>query len=182
MEGIDTKLKNAQIAGFIFTVVFGTALHFVYEWSGGNPIVGVVGPVNESVWEHMKLQLVPMLIFGIVEYFLYGKKLPNFIQVRFLSILLGMALTIVVFYTYSGIIGREFLIVDILLFIASVYVAYRFSYKMLQTDKYSSPSSKGLAIIGIIVLLICVVIFTFAPPHINLFLDPSTGTYGIPLK
>lgn len=176
------KLKKSQIAGFIFTVVFGTALHFVYEWSGENPIVGVIGAANESVWEHLKLLLVPMLIFSIAEYFWYGKKYPNFIQIRFLSILLGMAVTIVAFYTYSGIIGREFLIVDILLFIASVYVAYSFSYKMLQTDKYSSSSSKGLAIIGIFVLLVCVVIFTFSPPHINLFLDPSSGTFGIPLK
>ena len=176
------KLKKSQIVGFIFTVIFGTALHFAYEWSGRSPIVGVFGAVNESVWEHLKLLYVPMLLFGIAEYFLYGKKLPNFVQIRFLSILLGMAIIIVGFYTYTGIIGSHFLIVDIVLFILAVYVSYRYSYKMLRTDKFTSSFTKGLAIMGLLFLVACAIVFTFAPPHIKLFIDPLSGTYGIPYK
>ncbi len=176
------KLKKAHIAGFVFSVLIGTALHFLYEWSGGVSIVGVFSAVNESVWEHLKLIFVPMIVFGIIEYFVYGRKLENFLLVRLLSILLGMAVTVVTFYTYSGIIGTEFLPIDIFIFIASVYVAYRFSYKLLQTDKFTSSCSKGMAILGLLLLVACAVVFTFAPPHINLFLDPTSGTYGIPVK
>lgn len=172
------KLKKSQIAGFIFTTVIGTALHFAYEWAGGSPIVGVFSAVNESVWEHLKLLFVPMLVFGIVEYFWYGKKLENFIPVRFLSILLGMAIIVVGFYTYTGIIGSHFLIVDVLLFIISVYAAYRYSYKMLQTEKFTSSFSKGLAIVGLLFLMACFAAFTFAPPHLQLFLDQTSGAYG----
>ena len=35
-------------------VIAGTLLHFVYGWSGRNLLVGLVSPVNESVWEHTK--------------------------------------------------------------------------------------------------------------------------------
>ncbi|NCC88408.1 MAG: hypothetical protein EOM05_11210 [Clostridia bacterium] len=176
------KLGKIQLAGFIFTVVVGTALHFIYEWSGENVVAAVFGAVNESVWEHLKLIIVPMLIFGIIEYFLYGRKLKNFVQVRFLSILLGMAIIVIGHYTYSGIIGKNYFIVDILLFLSAVCAAYSFSYKTLRTEKFSTSLSKELAIFGILFLIVCVIIFTFVPPQIQLFLDPSTGSYGIPAK
>ena len=173
------KYKKSQIAGFVFTVVIGTLLHFVYEWSGEKSIVGLFGAVNESTWEHLKLLFVPMTIFGIFEYFSYGNKLENFLPIRFLSILLGMAVIVVGYYTYTGIIGQDYLLVNILLFVLAVYAAYRFSYKRLGTHKYTSKFSKGLAIMGMLFLAACFVTFTFAPPNLQLFLDPSSGAYGI---
>ena len=174
--------KKLQTAGFVFTVVAGTLLHFIYEWSGENALVGAFSAVNESLWEHLKMLAIPMLLFGIAEYFIYGRKKGNFIAVRFISILLGMAVIISVFYTYSGILGRKFLAVDILLFIFAVYVAYRFSNRMLQTDRFSSELAKGLALAGIFLLLTCFALFSFVPPRIGIFRDSTTGAYGITPK
>ena len=42
-----------QLGGFAFTAVFGTALHFLFDWSGKNTVVGLFSAVNESIWEHM---------------------------------------------------------------------------------------------------------------------------------
>ena len=173
------KLKNIQIAGFIFTVVVGTLLHFTYEWSGGNALVGVFSAVNESVWEHLKLLSVPMLLFGIVEYFLYGKNKDNFIPVRLLSILLGMLIIVTVFYTYSGILGKHIPIVDILLFVAATFISYRYSYRLLRTDKFDSKLAGAFAVLGVILLILCIIVFTFAPPHIGLFQDPNSCGFGI---
>ncbi|PKM74187.1 MAG: hypothetical protein CVU91_03845 [Firmicutes bacterium HGW-Firmicutes-16] len=172
------KLKNTQIVGFIITIVIGTALHFTYKWSGENAIVGAFSAVNESVWEHLKLLSVPMLLLGVAEYFIYGRKKDNFVPVRLLSILLGMALIITVFYTYSGIIGEHIPIVDIILFFVAAFVSYRYSYKMLQTNKYTSRFSRTLAILGVILLIACIIIFTFVSPHLGLFRDPISGAFG----
>ena len=173
------KLKNTLIAGFIFTVVLGTLLHFTYEWSGGNAIVGVFSAVNESVLEHLKLLVVPMLLFGIIEYFIYGKNKDNFVPVRLLSILLGMLLIVTVFYTYSGILGKHVPVIDILLFVVATFISYRYSYKMLQTDKYDSKLAGALAVLGVVLLALCIIVFTFAPPHIGLFQDPVSGGFGV---
>ena len=176
------KLKNAQIVGFIITVVIGTALHFTYERAGKNAFVGAFSAVNESVWEHLKLLSVPILLLGIVEYFIYGRKKDNFIPVRLLSILLGMTFIVTVFYTYSGIIGEHVPIVDILLFFVAAFVSYRYCYKLLQTERYTSKLSRGLAIFGVILLVACIIIFTFTPPHIGLFRDPISGAFGTALS
>ena len=163
----------------MFTALFGTLLHFVYEWSGGNPLAGLFSAVNESVWEHLKLIAVPMLLFGIYEYFAYGRKQRNFVPIRVLSILLGMALIVTVFYTYSGILGRNCTLIDILLFYAAVFAAYRFSAKLLRTERFSSETARVLAVVGLLILIASFALFTFNPPQLGLFRDPTTGMFGV---
>ena len=53
--------------GLVFTlaVLGGAALHFLYDvWP--NPLTAVLAPVNESVWEHLKLLYWPMLAAALV--------------------------------------------------------------------------------------------------------------------
>ena len=57
---MEKRLMRQQLLGALFVLVTGTALHFVYGWSGGHPVAGALSAVNESVWEHMKLVFVPL--------------------------------------------------------------------------------------------------------------------------
>ena len=52
----------------------GTLFHFLFELLGQNAFVGLFTPVNESVWEHLKLIYFPFIISMTVEYFIYGKE------------------------------------------------------------------------------------------------------------
>ena len=45
---------------FILTVLVGTGVHFLYDWSP-NVLFAMLSPVRESVWEHGKLIFWPML-------------------------------------------------------------------------------------------------------------------------
>ena len=45
------RLNIFLIIGAVFTIITGTLLHFVYEWSGESLFVGIFSPINESVWE-----------------------------------------------------------------------------------------------------------------------------------
>ena len=64
-----------QFFGAAFTLIAGTLLHFVYGWSDRSLAMAPFAAVNESVWEHLKLLAVPMLLFAVVEYFCYGRAL-----------------------------------------------------------------------------------------------------------
>ena len=57
------KQTALHIAGAILVCAMGTLAHFVYEWSGNNPVVGLFCAVNESTWEHIKLLFFPMLLY-----------------------------------------------------------------------------------------------------------------------
>ena len=39
---------SLTIAGILCVSILGTLLHFTYRWSGRNPLIGLIAPVNES--------------------------------------------------------------------------------------------------------------------------------------
>ncbi len=166
------QIKQWQTVGTIFTLILGTLLHFTYEWFGKSPAVGLFSAVSESTWEHLKLLFVPMLVFGIAEYFLYGKDLPNFITVRVVSIVFGMFLIVAAFYTYSGILGKNFMVADIATFFIGVIGAYVFSYKLLENGALSGKTSQVIGVLVLAGLVGAFALFTFFPPEFGMFRNP----------
>lgn len=166
-----------ETIGFIFVIIFGTILHFVYEWSGNNKIVGIFSPVNESVWEHLKMLFFPMLLFSIIEYFMVGKEYKNFIAAKSFGILLGLLFIVIFFYAYTGIAGRNFLWMDILTFILGVMVAFTYSGRKI-TSAEASSKTNWASLLFLTALTLSFIVFTFRPPHIGLFASPVSKKEG----
>ena len=170
------EIKKYQIFSFIFTIILGTVLHFTYDWSGQNDIVGTFSAINESTWEHLKLLFYPMLLTSIIGYFYIGKKVPNLVCSKTIGILVAIAFTVIFFYTYTGVLGKNIALIDISsFFIATIlgeFVAY-----ILMINRFKCNNI--MAIIVLIIVGISFVVFTFNAPNIGLFKDPITGKYGI---
>jgi hypothetical protein len=62
--GAMKNMKKRNIRFFLVTILAGAALHFAYDWTAGNAIVAIFCPVNESVWEHLKLLATPFLLLS----------------------------------------------------------------------------------------------------------------------
>ena len=192
------SLKIQMIAGFIFTSAAGFPLHFLYdwtgnraaaafspvnEWSGGNSFVGLFSPVNESPWEHLKLIYFPILFFLIIQLIYLKQKrtaMPNLIWSTSLSALLAVGAVTAAYYTYSGIIGRNIMWIDISIFISAAALAYIFNYRMIKSHPSGIPGSKLAGAALLLALCALLVVFTFFTPHIPWFEDPTTGLYGLP--
>jgi len=86
----------------------------------------VLGAVNESTWEHLKLVFWPIVLFAVVEWFAYGRNTPGFWPAKALSVLIAMATIVVLFYTYTGILGYNLMAVDIATFVIGTILAYCF--------------------------------------------------------
>ena len=177
---IDKRMKYVSIIGFIFTVISGALLHFLFEASGGNTLVGAFTPVNESIWEHLKLLLFPAVFFGIFEYFCYGKYKQNFFPSKIYGILIGTASIVVLYYTYSGIIGTRFAAVDISLFVIGTAIAYYLPYIfMKKVTVFVSEKDSIISIVILAVVILMFIYFTFHTPMLALFKDPISDDYGI---
>ena len=171
------SIKIYQFLGFAVTSLFGTILHFLYDWLGKPAWIAPFSGVNESTWEHMKLLFWPMLIYAIVERFLF-KERENFWCVKLRGILLGLTLIPVLFYTYNGVIGKSPDWINIAIFFVSAAVAYYYETRLFEENKLKCHSKK--AAIGIIlVIAFLFVLFTFRTPEIGIFKDPLSGGYGI---
>ena len=159
-----------EIISTIFVMVLGTLLHFTYKWSGNNVIVGIFSPINESIWEHLKLMFFPMLITIIIGYLYKGKDVDNYLSSKVIGTVVMISFTIVFYYTYSGILGTNYTGVDVSIFFIAVALGQYVSYKLMKTKFHGNNI---IAIITLLALLLCFVVFTFFPPNIALFKDLS---------
>lgn len=171
-----TKIRNYQIFSIIFTFILGTILHFTYDLSGQNPIVGLFSATNESTWEHLKLLYFPMLLTTIIGYFYFDKKVPNFICSKTIGIVTAMIFTVIFFYTYTGVLGKNIAIIDISSFFIATILGEFLAYILIINN---FKCNNKIAIAVLIVLFICFLLFTFLTPKIGLFKDPITNEYGI---
>jgi len=170
------KIRKYQIFSVILTFILGTILHFTYKWSGENKIVAIFSSINESTWEHLKLLYFPMLISILIGYLYIGKKIPNFLCSKIIGIFSAIGFTIVFFYTYTGVLGKNIAAVDISSFFISAMLGEFVAYALM-INKFKCNNKKYIIIL--ILIFLGFIIFTFYTPKIGLFKDPITGKYGI---
>jgi len=157
--------------GFLFVGVLGVLFHFAYEFLGENPVAGVFFPVNESIWEHLKLLFFPAVLWWLTEWF-FIEKSPCFFPVRMRALVLAMGAIPVLYYTYSGVIGQRFAPVDIgIYFVADglyFYLVSRFSAE----KKEDCEGETLLSLLIFLMILFAFAAFTFYPPDLGIFWEP----------
>ncbi len=158
--------RTRNFLRYLFVVLLGVFLHFAYELSGENPIVGLFATVNESVWEHLKLIFFPMLVLSIWDMFHTQKNSLCFLPARTLGILAGMAFIVVAFYTITGILGFMVDWINILLYLLGMFIVFWVEKKLQHS---CNTISVKLAIVLWIFFIILFIIFTIAPPALGIF-------------
>lgn len=103
------NIKKIKIISVFFILGLTILFHFLYDW-WPNVIFSTLFPVNESIWEHMKLLYFGIIIYGIVEYFImkklnlvFNKFLLNLFITSYSSIIIYLA----IFLPIYNIIGEN---------------------------------------------------------------------------
>ena len=173
------KKKTFFTLSTIFSIILGTFIHFIYNILHKPFILGLVVPINESVFEHLKLVLIPLTAFGIIYSLVYGKKENNKNIWNYISIavILSMIFIPIMHYLYIAIIKNTSTIFDIVLYILSIIFSYIYIYIKNGKDNKKDTNKGGILLI--LLLYFIFVVFTICPPRVELFKDPINNTYGI---
>lgn len=171
MKTSPSNTKKYYVLGFFIVAFGGTLAHFVYNWSGQNRVLGLLFPVNESTWEHMKLIFFPMLLWGTSFLHTFSKENSCFPYLLLSATLLGTGMIPVLFYSYSGILGFHIPALDIATFYISVLFSFVWLYKK-QNLCYGRIGKIVLVTLTIIAFL-CFFIFSYHAPEYGIFRVPS---------
>lgn len=172
------KILKTHIIGAFVSVLLGSFLHFFFELTGEFKPAALIGGVNESTWEHLKIAFWPMFFFAVYEFFAYRNLgFTNFWIAKGVSLTTAPVAIIALFYGYLLVI-EDSLVMDILIFIISIILAYIVSYKIMHLKKDLSWLNTA-GILLIISLLLGFSLFSYFPPETFLFEDPVNGGYGV---
>lgn len=178
--GSSSNPEKFIIKGIPFLFVIGALLHFAYDLLGECPVTGIFAPVNESVWEHLKLILWPVVLWWTVYFAAKGKKYEinknKWFAGALTSLLVSLVSVPLIFYFYTEAFGTENVWIDILILLAALTLG---QLTGLHIYKYSKGINMKIVIIIFALLVILFGVFTFFTPEIPLFLDGQSGTYGI---
>lgn len=179
-KGMVVQMKTLKcyiFIGIIFVLTVGSLSHFVYQWSGNNYIAGFFSPVSESVWEHMKLLYFPMLFYSSIVALKLRKSYPCMIPSLCFGLLAGTALIPILFYTYTSILGKNTLLLDIGVFALSTVLAFYAVYRFTLSCRLNPYAYYLYVFTGI--LFLCFLFFTYHSPDTGIFSIPHPDNSSI---
>ena len=171
-------MKKIKILMFFITFGLAFLCHFMYDWFP-NTLFSILFPVNESIWEHMKIIVAPLLISSIIEYFCLKYKeisYNNFIFSYAITSVLGIIIYLIIYIPLEMVFSHS-------MFLALSILAITFllceiiSYYILNMKEIKNE--KAIGILLIVVIYIVFGYLTYKPIKSKLFFDPENKIYGI---
>lgn len=171
-----------HVIGVPVIILIGVLMHFAFSFLGKPLFLAPFFPVNESVWEHLKMAFWPALLWWVIGYWaLRGKASPSgrlWFTAAFFAVITPLWLIITFYYFYTSAFGIESAFIDAAIYILAVatgQAAGLWLYRRL-------PERRVLFFAGVFLLIALAaafIWFTFDPPEVALFYDFRHRLYGI---
>lgn len=171
-------MKKYKIIGAICLFILSFAWHFGYDILP-NFFTSILFPVNESIWEHMKIFWGVILFYGVIEYFLLKRKninVNNYLLKLVIMAILSIFIFLIIYLPIYNIFGENFVITIILMFITYAVIEY-ISYLLFKLKERKISTILPIFLIFGVYLLFGYL--TYNPLKNYIFYDISSGNYGI---
>ena len=169
--------KKFVIINIVLTFAMGFLVHNIYNWLPN--VVTSIFPVNESLFEHLKLIFISPIISSTILYFYY-KKMDYHINNYLFGLIVSTIFNIIIFYLiylplyYS--VGQSMLMTLSIYFITICLSNYLY-YFIIQMN--NNQKLNRISLLMIFIIWAILTYFTYHPLKIDFFRDPKTNTYGI---
>jgi hypothetical protein len=175
-------IKRILILGIPFIFIMACLFHYLYVATGKSLISAVIFPTNESIFEHLKLVLYPTILYFMI-FYIIGSKNYNIDFYKWLiggvvSILINILFILSFYYISKGALNYSSPLIDI----SSILIGTAIGQLISLHIYINIRLTKLKFFVSILLLLFIIVLFTnltFNPPHLPLFIDSTTGLYGI---
>lgn len=160
-------MKRDWVLAAIASAALGVAWHYLYDWFPG-ALTALLCPVNESVWEHLKLLFFPPLACAVFLSLRAAGPQRHFWSGVLAGVLLSGALLLGGFYTLTAGFGLPAApALDIPLYCACLAALWRIAWKLNRSGA-ASPAL-GALVIACGVFGAALIVFSFAAPPLPIF-------------
>ena len=163
------------ILQFLYISILSTFLHFSYDIMNHIFIFSILGAVNESTWEHLKIGFFPWFTWFFIRSYFFSY--INTYFGNFIALITFMATICAIFYGSIFIMKRHYLSISIGSFYAGVISGSFFEY--LIKDYNFHPFFEIIGFIGCMLIIIIGITWTYFPMKNFLTIDVRYRMYGI---
>lgn len=150
-------------------------LHFLYKWCP-NFLTSLFTPVNESIFEHMKMIFTSFFFASLLYSFFHKEKGKTYIFSFLITSIVCILLYLVLFLPIYSLFGENMVFTIIWLFLATFLSNFiNYYLNTLPTKKYQAFLSIGIFLLFLLISYT----FTYHPPKWEFFKDPTNSSYGI---
>ncbi len=172
------NLKKVTLISIIVIFLLSFPSHFMFDLFP-NVLVSFFFPVNESIWEHMKILYTSILLGNVIKYVLlkyYHISFNNFSLSLVVSCFSSIIIYLLIYIPLYVILGENMFISIILMLLVYIIVEI-FSYFILRFKKirYINDFGYVLIVLGYVIFIY----FTYKPIYNFLFYDTLNDCYGI---
>ena len=156
------SLKKIKFIG-VFGVFFISFLaHFLYKLFP-NVVVSFFFPINESIFEHMKIIFTSTLLYGMIDYFLLKKNNISFNNFSFqlsFTAFISIGIFLLIYLPIHYLLSEYLVITLIILFITYV-ISQIISYYLLELPNIKFLNNISLVLIILVYINFIVLTYTF---------------------
>ena len=171
-------MRKYRIYAIIGIFILSFICHFIFD-SFPCILTSIFFPVNESIWEHMKILFTSTILYGIIDYIILSKKnitFNNFPLQLFASAFLSIPIFLFIYVPIHKIYG-EVLLITLLIMLISYIICQYISYKIMNLK--DKQLLNKLSIILIVIMYIIFTYLTYYPVESYIFYDTTKNIYGI---
>jgi hypothetical protein len=159
--------------------LFGSVLHFLFDWTKHNRFVAFFSAVNESYWEHIKIAIWPVFLLQIVLFSLGGYQIPSFAPAATIALYSIPVSMVGLVFVYKWFTKHNILWLDISIFFVCVAMAQSI-FVLIIGQLSPTNGTVVMSSLFLLGLVMAFLLFTFRPPkEPDLFLDPINKKYGL---
>ena len=182
MPDTASRIAYLEAIGTVIMITLGSGLHFAFALFGSWTPLALVAAVNESIWEHLKLAFWPGFLWACL------MPLPSqiircdILSAKGISLAITAILIVTTFLAYTTVLERNFLFIDIGIFVAAICIGQLVSLLLLV---YAIRVREHTQVFGLVLLGLQVFAFstfTFFPLDHWLFIEAHSGAKGIPAR
>ena len=174
------KHNNKKIMIIKTIIIFLSLFLFSFGYKKfPNFLTSIIFPVNESLFEHLKMIYNAEIIVSLIIYLILKKKKIK-INNYFIALLLSTIFNIILFYlTYIPLYNRfgESLIMTMTLYLITLSIS-QYLFYLITLNKNNNLYNR-ICLIFIPLIIIILSYFTYNPLPTKFFFDPISETYGI---
>lgn len=157
-------------------IIFGISvlIHSFYNLLP-NDFTLIFFPINESIWEHMKMIFTSYMLFLLIK-FIFNKLDKNDLSATVISSIFNIIIFLIIYIPIYKLFGEK-LIITLIVYFITIFLSNILWSKI--TNKKINKNINNLFGIAILVVYLIFTYLSFYPLNNNIFYDNENNKHGV---